>query len=379
MSFPNVTNLINITLCSLLLGTSCLAHAQLNLLVFPEIKLAHESGESFSSDNITPSLNIFAAGQIGPVIVLSEAYFSESLQHIERLQIGFNIADSTRLWFGRHHNAYGYWHTQYHHGTFLQTSISRPSISELGAAGGVVPSHSTGMLIEGDIASNSSAWHYDISIGLTSNLDTSGGGHHGGHSNAALHDFEIFSSSTNDHNFGYTLRLSYFPDALAETQIGGFINHNKILIKSGHETEHHGGSHSNNDGETNDQKTISLDVLGLFANYQQDSLRIISEAYYFSSTIASHSLNEVNTFYATYLQLEYALNDTWTPYFRIDKTYSHRQDAYLTLLDGYRDQENTLGLRFDFSTNNAIKLEYSSRSFTHNQSGQWALNWSAVW
>ena len=44
---------------------------------------------------------------------------------IARFQAGWRFTPRTTLWMGRFHNPQGYWNTQYHHGTYLQTSISR--------------------------------------------------------------------------------------------------------------------------------------------------------------------------------------------------------------------------------------------------------------
>ncbi len=352
------------------------ANAEVDFLIFPEIRLDYTNDNSFSRDNITPSFDLFAAGNIGFINILTEGYLSEDLQHIERLQIGFNITESARIWFGRHHNPYGYWHTQYHHGTFLQTSISRPSIVELGAAGGIVASHSTGILFEGELEQYTSAWHYTVSIGFTSLLDPAGGGHHGGNSVSSLHDFDIFNPDPDEHDLGYAFRLAYLPDALAETQIGSFINHEKIVLKPSSEQM----SETMHDKATSHgNETITLDIFGVFINYQQDALHLITEAYYFSSKVPTATTVQTNNFSAAYLQIEYALDEKWTPYIRLDRTFSETNDPYLALLDGYPVKANTLGIRLDLSGNNALKLEYSKRDFTDNNTELWLMNWSAVW
>lgn len=372
-----ITNrLLKILLLFILFGSSFLANAEVDFLIFPEIRINHKNGNSFSSDNITPSFDIFAAGKIGPVNILTEGYISEDLQHIERLQIGFNITESSRIWFGRHHNPYGYWHTQYHHGTFLQTSISRPLIAELGAAGGIVPSHSTGVLFEGELEQQTSAWHYALSIGLTSQLDSSGGGHHGGDSTASLHDFDILNPEPDNHELGYAFRLAYLPDALAETQIGSFINHEKIVLKP---NPHQMSEVMRDKASSNVNEIITLDVFGVFVNYQQQALHLISEAYYLSSKVPTETTVKKNSFSAAYLQIEYALDEKWTPYIRLDRTFSYTHDPYLALLDGYPVNANILGIRLDLPGDNAIKLEYSKRDVTHENTELWSMNWSAVW
>jgi len=378
---------------SLLFSVSFMTHAEVELLIFPEIKANYQSANSFSTDNITPSVDIFSAGAIGPVNFLAEAYASENVQHIERLQIGFNMSDNSRVWFGRHHNPYGYWHTQFHHGTFLQTPISRPAIAELGSSSGIVPSHSTGVLIEGELEQGMSAWHYTASAGLTSSLVSAGGGHHGGAAERALHDFEISNPKPNEHKLGYALRLAYFPDALAETQFGGFINHQEIMLSLDtriDEVDHltdiiiHDDHHSADDDEhhtevSEQDMTLNLNIVGLFASYHQGSLNLVGEAYYFSAAVPMDGQQHKSNFSAAYVHASYSLDEKWTPYIRLDTTLSNRNNEYLSLLDSFPTDAYTVGLRLDLKNNNAFKLEYSKRNISDIDSERWLLNWSAVW
>jgi len=375
--------LLNVVLLFLLLVSSCLVKAEVDFLVFPEVKIQHTNGSSFTEKNITPSVALFAAGSFGAVNVLVEGYAAEKVQHLERLQLGINVTESTRIWFGRHHNPYGYWHTQYHHGTFLQTSISRPSIADLGGAGGIIPSHSTGVLFEGELEQQTSAWHYSASIGYTSQFMPAGGGHHGGDSTASLGDLDILNPKIKEHKLGYTVRLTYLPDALAEIKLGGFINHGNIMLNTSQselsESVHDEHEEEHGHEPSTKHETITLDVFGIFANYQHQALRLISEAYYVSSKVPTETLVKKNSFSAAYLQLEYALDNNWTPYIRVDKSFSYRNDDYLDLLNGYPVSANTAGIRLDLPSNNAIKLEYSKRDFNHQKTAQWLVNWSAAW
>ncbi|MBL4630938.1 MAG: hypothetical protein JKY14_07190 [Paraglaciecola sp.] len=336
--------LFKIVFSYLLLSTSVNANTNMDFLVFPEIKLAYTDETSFSSDNITPSVDLFAAGNISFVNILAEAYVAEDLQHIERLQIGFNVSENSRLWFGRHHNSYGYWHTQYHHGTYLQTSIGRPSMVELGAAGGIVPSHSTGILLEGEIEQQTSAWHYALSVGLTAQLNPSSESHHGGSANASLQDFDILNSDPSEHELGYAFRLAYLPDALAETQVGAFITHGDIVLKADPE---HMSDESHHEQSSMKNEIITLDIFGVFVNYQHQAWQLISEVYYVKSAVPVDMSVQKNSFSAAYLQVEYAIGEHWTPYMRIDRSFSYANDPYLQLLDGYPANANTLGLRLD--------------------------------
>lgn len=340
-------------------------NAEVDLLGFPKLGIHHSSGSSFSERNLTPSIDVFATGRLGPVLILAEAFASESVQHVERLQFGMKISDSSQVWLGRHHNPFGYWHTEYHHGTYLQTSISRPAMAELGGAGGIIPSHSTGGLFEGTLEQGMSAWHYTLSIGYTSQLNSTGGGHHGGGARASLHDLDILDPKTNDHELGYTFKLAYLPDALGQNQFGGFISHANIT-----QADQHHASNNN---------SISLDIAGVFANYQREKLRLVAEAYFLSSDIPDHHDTLRGSFSTAYIQAEYTLNDQWTPYTRLSESFGGGHDPYLELLDGFPHAAQMAGIRFDITEQQALKLEYSHRQFEHENANRWQLSWSAVW
>ena len=62
--------------------------------------------------------------------LLGEYVWSSSESELERLKLGWQTGDNSMLWFGRFHTTSKYWTTEYHHGQYLQTSITRPSVDE---------------------------------------------------------------------------------------------------------------------------------------------------------------------------------------------------------------------------------------------------------
>jgi hypothetical protein len=66
---------------------------------------------------------------------------------VERSIIRFDQSDKLKISFGRYHTPINYWNTQYHHGSWLQTSESRPEMVQFG--GSFLPIHFVGALAEG--------------------------------------------------------------------------------------------------------------------------------------------------------------------------------------------------------------------------------------
>jgi len=68
---------------------------------------------------------------------------------VERLIVRYDVNDRFKLSFGRYHTPINYWNTAFHHGQWLQTTISRPEMTQFG--GSFIPVHFVGTLVEGEV------------------------------------------------------------------------------------------------------------------------------------------------------------------------------------------------------------------------------------
>jgi phosphate-selective porin O/P len=82
---------------------------------------------------------------------------------VERSIIKYDYNDYFKLSFGRFHTPIGYWNTAYHHGAWLQTTITRPEIVRIG--GVFIPVHFVGFLAEGNIPSGGAGLSYSFGVG----------------------------------------------------------------------------------------------------------------------------------------------------------------------------------------------------------------------
>ena len=104
------------------------------------------------------SVNLYMTPAIGERIKsIVELVFEQDEQgalmvDLERVQIGFTFSDAFTLWAGRFHTPFGYWNTAFHHGAQLQTSVLRPRFLAFEDQGGILPSHSVGLLGSGALA-----------------------------------------------------------------------------------------------------------------------------------------------------------------------------------------------------------------------------------
>lgn len=84
---------------------------------------------------------------------------------IERLELQWRPKDWFNVDVGRFHTALGYYNTAFHHGTWFQTAVARPSFLEYEDSGGLLPVHTVGLSINGNIPSGKWNLAYFIEVG----------------------------------------------------------------------------------------------------------------------------------------------------------------------------------------------------------------------
>jgi hypothetical protein len=82
---------------------------------------------------------------------------------VERAHVIWDSSDFYKIAAGRFHTPITFWNTAYHHGLWLQTSISRPELTRFG--GQFVPVHFVGLTVNGAIPSGSAGLHYEAGFG----------------------------------------------------------------------------------------------------------------------------------------------------------------------------------------------------------------------
>src|SRR5260370_31880236 len=81
---------------------------------------------------------------------------------LERSIIRFAQSDKLKISFGRYHTPINYWNTQYHHGSWLQTSESRPEMIQFG--GRFLPVHFIVALAEGALPAGGEKFYYQLLV-----------------------------------------------------------------------------------------------------------------------------------------------------------------------------------------------------------------------
>ena len=238
---------------------------------------------------------------------------------VERAIIRFDQSDYLKLSFGRYHTPINYWNTAYHHGSWLQTTISRPEMTQFG--GSFIPVHFVGALAEGAIPAGGLNLNYDVGLGNGRGAVISRAGDFGDVNN----------------NRAWLANAFIRPNGLYALQVGGSVYRDEInplagppsreWIESAHIVLH--------------KETPEL--IAEFANVNHRPI---------NSSFSSNSQ-------AWYVLTAYRLpwyQRVFKPYYRFEYLHIPRSDAIFRALPTFN--ASTVGLRYDLTSFAAFKFEY---------------------
>ncbi len=88
---------------------------------------------------------------------------------VERFIIGYDFSDQFKLSVGRYHTPLGYWNAAFHHGSWLQTTVSRPQTVKFGSY--VIPIHFVGALLEGKVGESDFGYRVGVGNGRSKEIN----------------------------------------------------------------------------------------------------------------------------------------------------------------------------------------------------------------
>jgi hypothetical protein len=238
---------------------------------------------------------------------------------LERLMIRYDLNDHFKVSFGRYHTPINYWNTAFHHGAWLQTTISRPEMIQFG--GSFLPVHFVGALVEGKLPAGGLNVNYDFGVG-------NGRG-------AVISRDGDFSDINN--NRAWLANVFVKPDSLYGLQAGGSVYRDEISPAAGVPTrEWIRSAHIVWDRE-------SPEFIAEFAD--------VSHRPVFGGVVSNSQ--------AFYAQTAYRLPRNlklWKPYYRFEYIHIPLSDALFRSVPSFSG--STAGVRYDISSFAAFKLEY---------------------
>jgi hypothetical protein len=123
-----------------------------------------QSGDGFNLGQFVAHLSSSLGGKVSffgetSFTARSNAFTVE----VERAILRYDYNDRFKISVGRYHTPINYWNTAFHHGTWLQTTISRPDMIQVG--GTFQPVHFVGVLAEGALSSPTAGLRYNVGLG----------------------------------------------------------------------------------------------------------------------------------------------------------------------------------------------------------------------
>ena len=283
---------------------------------------------SVSGFNLGQFVLHFASPLSGKVSYFGEVSFTAEPDtytlSLERSIIRYDYDDYFKMSFGKYHTPISYWNTAFHHGAWLQTTISRPQMVKIG--GTDIPIHFVGLQAEGNIPSGGLGLGYNLGLG------------NGRSSNFA----KAGDSGDINNNRAWFANLYARPTRLYGLQFGGSFYRDKLTPQTG----------------------INFDEWIASANLVWTRQRPELLAEY--ANVHHRDLQTSQTFNTTnyYVQLAYRLpwqENKWKPYYRFE--YIHRPNLEpIWDFTGKATVEDLVGLlvgvRYDITNYAAFKGEY---------------------
>jgi hypothetical protein len=337
---------------ALLFAVFALPVTAADLLLFPSITSVHQSKEDteLAAKKFVPAVDIFYATEFSQTRFLAEYLASSREKELERLQVGWHILPGKSLWVGRFHNAISFWNTQMHHGDFLQSSLSRPTVANYEDEHGPLPAHISGFLFESSRTAGDSEINYMAGLGIGPIFDVT------------LQPLDLLDPSKPG-KIAASFRLGYHPEVGNPDQFGAALGYARIPVKNVSQFDE-----------------VRQTVFSTFLNVEQNKFHLIGELFVFDDRVSGAANTSRYTTVSAYLQPEYKLGESGrtTVYGRVESTPRAAQDGYLALLPEFSSHQLVAGLRFDITPSQAIKVE-TVRSHRHDGleinsiSAQWSM------
>jgi hypothetical protein len=238
---------------------------------------------------------------------------------VERSIIRFDRNDYFKVSFGRYHTPINWWNTAFHHGAWLQTTISRPEMTQFG--GRFIPVHFVGGLVEGAASAGGLNLNYKAGLGNGRSSVISRASDAGDVNNNRAWLFNVFAR----------------PERVFGLQVGGGLYLDRISLAGAREFDER--------------------ILAAHAVWQREDPEVVFEF----ANVSHEEVGRPGTVHnqAFYIQFGYRLpwfGQLWKPYYRFEDVNISGRD--FVFRDVLALEGSTLGVRYDLSTFAAVKAEY---------------------
>ena len=341
---------IAVSLCYCFISFCAPSSHAAEFILFPSLGGTAQSSDTpgLKRYELNPELDLFYTASHNNIKLLTEYSATRDSREMERLLLGWTPDSENTLWFGRYHIPLGYWATEFHHGAFLQTSITPPSIA-FDDEGGPFPTHPSGLLLEGTRYPGRASINYGLGLGIGPVLGEQ------------LEPLDILRPAGQKGKLVVSAKISYLPEAEGRSEIGVFAGHSLIPVMDRPVAE------------------VAQNLAGLFFNQEMDRTRLFGEAFLARNRLDGMDSSRSGTFVSAYVQGEYKVHPAWTLFGRVENTFGAGGDPYLDLLPKFVNRRLLAGARYEIAADQAVKVELSrNRRQDGIRFSQLGIQWSMV-
>lgn len=248
---------------------------------------------------------------------------------VERLIVRYDFSDTFKVSAGRYHTPIGYWNSAYHHGAWLQTTVSRPEMAKFGST--IMPIHFVGALLEGTVPRNKLGLFYKAGFG------------NGRHENIA----QAGDAGDINGDNAWMVELGLQPTRIFGLKTGIGFYSDRVTPA--------------------DRPEVNEQIFSSFLVWDKQSPEIILEYLHseHDQVIDSNVNGNIDAWYAQFAyRLKNKLKD-FKPYARVERTRVEDSDPLLGD-QGLDYDAAILGIRWDFSSYAALKGEFRNEEFDGN-------------
>jgi hypothetical protein len=289
--------------------------------------------------------------------LFGEYLASSRERDLERLQFGYEPVPETTVWVGRFHQPASAWNTEHHHGRYLQTSITRPSIELWEDEQGAIPQHLTGLLVDARPALGESAGlQLSFGVGIGPRIGSGG----------ELDPFDLLDMHPKARRMSWSGRLAYLPDYVGATAFGVLAARHELPVVDAAV------------GAALGADRVRQNMYGAFADWRHEPWRVIAAAYDVYVEL-DRAVPRREHFLAGYVQVERQLTRGFTAYGRQESSGRAMRSTFLAVgHQSFDVRRTTLGLRSDLRPRMALTLELARGTTLQGRQNEYRLQWSAA-
>jgi len=327
------------------------------LVVFVSAEAHHVSSTEVPNEDAWFAADIVLALTRDRFRLFGEYLLTSDERDLERFQLGYELVPNTVAWLGRFHQPASAWNTEHHHGRYLQTSITRPSIELWEDENGIVPQHLSGLLVDSR-----------RTLGELGGLQVSVGAGLGPRIvDGKLDPLDLLDLHEGGRHVSWTARVSYLPDYVGASEFGIVLANHRIPVL--------------------DQSIVNFPlanevrqrVYGAFGHWYQEPWRVVAVVYDIHIGLRGPATAQDEHFVAGYVEVARQFMRGLVAFGRIEDATRTARSAYLS--GNFPDVELRrafLGLRWDFRPRHALTLEVGRGESVRTRQTEVRLQWSAA-